>query len=164
MIKTLFIAGLALFGLNAAQSEEKIAPNGVTMPAYFKEWRVLGVSQRNDKDSMRVILGNPAAIDAARQGHTQPWPDGAIIAKIAWKRHNLPEWPDANVPGELQHVEFMVKDSRKYSATGGWGFARWLGVEQTAYGKDAGFDQECAGCHSSVKSRDSVFTVPVLIP
>lgn len=140
------------------------APNGVTMPAFFKEWRVIGVSHRNDKKSLRVILGNPAAIEAARQGRVLPWPDGAILAKIAWKESVLPEWPDAIVPGELQHVEFMVKDSQSYGATGGWGFARWLGKELAPYGKDAAFDQECFQCHAAAKDKDFVFTRPVTIP
>lgn len=158
---------LTLLGAASVQAGEPnppAAPNGVAMPAYFKEWRVIGVSHRNDKHSLRAILGNPAAIEAARQGRTQPWPDGAILAKIAWKESTLPEWPDAVVPGDLQHVEFMVKDAAKYAATGGWGFARWLGKEQVPYGKDAAFDQECFQCHSAVKGRDYVFTRPVAIP
>lgn len=155
---------LALLSAATAQAEEKVAPNGVAMPAYFKEWRVIGVSHRLDKESLRAILGNPAAIEAARQGNTNPWPDGAILAKIAWKQTTLAEWPEAIVPGELQHVEFMVKDSRRYAKTGGWGFARWLGKDQIAYGQDAAFDQECFSCHTAVKGRDYVFTHPVSIP
>lgn len=165
MKKSIWLA--ALLGAAGVQAGEPIpatAPNGIIMPAYFKEWRVIGVSHRNDKHSLRAILGNPAAIEAARQGHTQPWPDGAILAKIAWKESTLPEWPDAVVPGDLQHVEFMVKDSAKYAATGGWGFARWLGKELAPYGKDAAFDQECFQCHTAVKGRDYVFTRPVTIP
>lgn len=158
---------LALCGAGAAQAGEAVpanAPNGLAMPPFFKEWRVIGVSHRNDKQSLRVILGNPQAIEAARQGKTQPWPDGAILAKIAWKQSTLAEWPDAVVPGELQHAEFMVKDSAKYAATGGWGFGRWLGQALQPYGKDAAFDQECFQCHSLVKNRDLVFTRPVAIP
>lgn len=158
---------LAMLGSAAVQAGEPVpalAPNGIAMPAYFKEWRVIGVSHRNDKQSLRAILGNPAAIEAARLGKTNPWPDGAILAKIAWKESTLPEWPDAVVPGELQHVEFMLKDSVKYAATGGWGFARWLGKERLPYGKDAAFDQECFQCHSAVQGRDYVFTRPVTIP
>lgn len=158
---------LVLFAMTTAQAGEPTvaaAPNGVTIPAYFKEWRVLGISHRNDKNSLRAILGNPVAIEAARLGRSQPWPDGAIIAKIAWKESTSATWPAAIIPGELQHVEFMVKDSAKYTATGGWGFARWLGKERVPYGKDAAFDQECYQCHSAVKGQDYVFTQPVIIP
>lgn len=158
---------LALLGAAAAQADEPVpatAPNGIAMPPFFKEWRVIGISHRNDKQSLRAILGNPLAIEAARQGKTNPWPDGAILAKIAWKQSTLPEWPDAVVPGDLQHAEFMLKDSGKYAATGGWGFGRWLGKELQPYGKDAAFDQECYQCHSAVKDRDYVFTRPVAIP
>jgi hypothetical protein len=58
----------------------------------------------------------------------------------------------------------MHKDSVKYAATGGWGYARWLGTEQKPYGKDASFAQECVGCHTPVKDNDWVFTHPAQIP
>ncbi|MBI5108238.1 MAG: cytochrome P460 family protein [Rhodocyclales bacterium] len=58
----------------------------------------------------------------------------------------------------------MVKNAVKYAATGGWGFARWLGPEQKPYGKDARFVQECFGCHTPVKDRDWVFAHPVMLP
>lgn len=165
MKKAICLAALlAALPAQAGDTAPAAAPNGITLPAYFKEWRVLGVSHRNDKHSLRAILGNPAAIEAARQGRTQPWPDGAIIAKIAWKESISPNWPDAVVPGELQHVEFMVKDAAKYTATGGWGYARWMGKELVPYGKDGAFDQECYQCHSAVKGRDYVFTRPVTLP
>lgn len=62
------------------------------------------------------------------------------------------------------HAEFMTKDAAKFSATGGWGYARWLGKDQKPYGKDASFVQECVGCHTPVKDRDWVFTHPVQLP
>jgi len=58
----------------------------------------------------------------------------------------------------------MVKDSARYAATGGWGFARWLGMEQKPYGKDETFVQECFGCHTPVKDNDYVFTAPAAMP
>lgn len=140
------------------------APNGIAMPQYFREWRVLGISHRTDKNSLRVILGNPRAIEAARAGQTLPWPDGAILAKVAWQDATLPEWPAATVPGDFQHAEFMIKDARRFADTGGWGFARWVGAELKPYGKDAAFAGECFACHGAAQSRDHVFTHPVHIP
>ena len=150
-------AGLAL-------AESPPAPNGIQLPPYFKEWRLIGVSHRTDKNSLRAILGNPKAIEAARAGQTNPWPDGAILAKIVWQDATLPEWESATVPGALQHVEFMVKDRLRYAETGGWGFARWLGEELKPYGSDANFANECFACHGAAASRDHVFTHPVKIP
>ena len=58
----------------------------------------------------------------------------------------------------------MMKDSKPFKDTGGWGYARWLGMEQKPYGKDANFVQECVGCHTPVKDRDWVFTHPIKLP
>ena len=58
----------------------------------------------------------------------------------------------------------MTKDDARFAATGGWGFARWVGMDQKPYGKDAGFVQECFGCHQPVKDNDWVFTHPVALP
>ncbi|MBL1262191.1 cytochrome P460 family protein [Candidatus Methylomicrobium oryzae] len=156
----------AWFAAGAAWAAEKPAPapNGIELPAYYKNWRVIGVSERQDKESLRVIVGNDTAVDAARTGNTHPWPEGSILGKIAWKNQTHPNWPAATVPGEFVHAEFMIKDSAKYAKTGGWGFARWLGMEQKPYGQDASFVQECMACHAQVKDNDSVFTHPAPLP
>lgn len=86
------------------------------------------------------------------------------MAKLVLKDASHADWPSATVPGKFVHAEFMLKDSVKYATTGGWGFARWLGEEQTPYGKDANFDQECFGCHTPVKANDYVFTHPIVLP
>jgi len=140
------------------------APNGIELPAGYRDWRMLGVSHRTDNSTLRVILGNPAAIEAARAGQTRPWPDGVILAKLVWKDAVHPAWAAATVPGEIVQAEFMVKDAEKYRDTGGWGFARWKGLDQTPYGKDAGFVQECFGCHTPVRDNDYVFTHPAALP
>jgi len=140
------------------------APNGIEIPAHYKDWQLIGISHREDNGSLRAILGNPTAIAAARQGKTKPWPDGAILAKLVWQDVVHPNWEKAIVPGEFLQAEFMIKDAAKYQATGGWGFARWLGAEQKPYGKDASFTQECYACHLPMKSDDYVFTQPVKLP
>jgi len=140
------------------------APNGITLPADYRDWGVVAVSHREDNKTLRVILGNPAAVLAARAGKTNPWPDGAILGKLVWKDITHSHWPTAIVPGDFVHAEFMVKDSRKYPETGGWGFARWLGLEQKPFGEDATFVQQCFGCHIPVKDNDYVFTRPVRLP
>ncbi|MDP3515321.1 MAG: cytochrome P460 family protein [Sulfuritalea sp.] len=140
------------------------APNGISLPDGYKDWRLLSVSQRTDNNTIRAILGNDVAIKAARDGKTNPWPDGAVLAKLAWKNAKHEKWDAAIVPGAFIQAEFMIKDGAKYAATGGWGFARWVGAEQKPYGKDANFVQECFGCHTPVKDRDWVFTHPVKLP
>lgn len=147
-----------------AQQGTAPAPNGITIPQGYKDWRVIAPSHRTDNNTLRVILGNDVAVKAAREGKTNPWPDGAVFAKLVWKDRQDDHWPAATVPGAFVHAEFMIKDAKQYEATGGWGFARWLGAEQKPYGKDAAFVQECFGCHTPVKARDYVFTTPVTLP
>jgi len=113
---------------------------------------------------LRVILGNDKAVDAARSGNTNPWPDGSILGKLVWKDGSHEKWKTATVPGKFIHAEFMIKHSGKYAETGGWGFARWKGLEQTPYGDDPSFVMECFNCHLPVKDNDYVFTHPASIP
>lgn len=108
-----------------------------------------------------MILGNKIAVKAARSGQTNPWPDGAILAKVAWKNNNLDKWPSAIVPGKFVHAEFMFKDSKKYKESYGWGWARWLGIEQTSFNKG---NKVCTACHTPVKDRDWVYTIPAKFP
>jgi hypothetical protein len=151
-------------GLVHAGNTVSPTPNGIVFPEDYKDWRVISSSHRLDNNTLRVILGNDAAIEAAGSGKTNPWPDGAILGKLVWKESTLPSWEKAVVPGEFVHVEFMVKDSKKYKNTGGWGFARWKGLQQEPYGQDASFVYECFGCHTPVKENDYVFTHPSTIP
>jgi len=157
---------VAVCGIGPAMAGSRVAPapNGITIPEGYRDWRVIGVSHRTDNNTLRVILGNDVAIEAARAGKTLPWPDGSILAKLVWKDVTHEVWPTAQVPGTFVHAEFMHKDAKKYAETGGWGFARWLGTEQIPYGKDASFAQECLGCHTPVKDNDYMFTHPVTIP
>ncbi len=106
-------------------------------------------------------MGNDVAVKAARSGQTKPWPDGAILGKVVWKDATLEDWPAATAPGEFVHAEFMFKDSERYSNTHGWGWARWVGLEQVPF--DEGM-QACISCHTPVKDRDWVFTDPAAMP
>lgn len=159
---------LALALLPAAHSQSPAAvapaPNGIELPAGYKDWRLIAPSHRSDNNTLRVVLGNDVAIAAARANRVNPWPDGTVLAKLVWKDATHPNWPTATVPGAFVHAEFMFKDAKKYAATGGWGYARWLGTEQKPFGKDAAFAQECVACHTPVKSNDYVFTHPAALP
>ncbi|MBI5740715.1 MAG: cytochrome P460 family protein [Nitrospirae bacterium] len=156
---------LTLSGITVAQDMKvQPAPNGINIPEKYKDWRLLAPSHRSDNNTIRAILGNDIAIQAAREGKTNPWPDGTTFVKLGWKNRTHERWPAASVPGDFVHAEFMIKDAKKYSSTGGWGFARWVGLDQKPYGKDADFVQECFGCHTPMKDNDYVFTRPVVLP
>lgn len=165
--KTLVLAAVATFSIAAGTVlADKVppAPNGIELPEGYKDWRVISVSHREDNKTLRVILGNDTAIEAARAGKTNPWPDGSILGKIVLKDAQHEKWPKATVPGRFVHAEFMIKDSERWPEYGGWGFARWLGPEQKPYGKDASFANECFQCHLPVKDNDYVFTHPIPFP
>lgn len=140
------------------------APNGISLPADYKDWKMIGVSSRIEQNNLRAILGNDLAVKAAREGKTNPWPDGAILVKLSWKKRTHELFPSAEVPGDFTQADFMVKDAAKYASTGGWGYARWLGLEQKPYGANADFAQECVACHSGAKAADYVFTHPAKLP
>jgi hypothetical protein len=142
----------------------KPSPNGIAFNPAYKDWRLIATSHRTDNNTLRAILGNDVAIQAARDGNILPWPDGAVMAKVVWQQKTHDKWPTAFIPGEFVQIEFMVKDSSKYATTGGWGFARWVGTQLEPYGKDASFSQECFNCHQPVKDHDYVFTRPAFLP
>jgi hypothetical protein len=110
-------------------------------------------------NDLRAILGNDIAINAAREG-TLPYPDGTVIARLAWSFDRLEESerafgrPQSFVAGRPKNgVQFMIKDSTKYASTGGWGFAHFDD------GKPAGeaVHTTCFPCHVNAKARDFVF-------
>lgn len=161
-IISLIVIVVAIRGFG--QSSPSPAPNGIIRPEGFVRWPVIASSYRADNGTLRVILGNKIAMVAVDEGNTLKWPDGTILVKIVWKSVLHEKWKSASVPGEFVHSEFMIKDSKKYPETGGWGFARWIGLDQHPYGNDASFVKECFACHQPVKDRDYVFTRPAQFP
>lgn len=123
----------------------------------YKNWRLLSVSHRTDKQTLRAILGNDTAIEAARAGKITPWTEGSILAKVKWKESTHANWAAAIVPGEFEAAEAMVKDSKKYAATGGWGFGKWQGDKLEMF--DEAKSKECFACHMAAEQKnDYVFT------
>ncbi|GAA0541930.1 cytochrome P460 family protein [Chitinophaga japonensis] len=138
------------------------APNGIGYIPDYRNWQVVTISDRFDNGTMRVIYGNDIAMKAIRENRTNPWPNGTIFAKAAWK-----ELQDADGQvrtGEFWQVEFMIKDDKKYADTKGWGWARWRGPQLAPYGKHLLFTTECVNCHRPMKDKDYVFTIPTTLP
>jgi hypothetical protein len=133
---------------------------GVTIPAGYRQWELIAPSHEAILDELRGILGNPVAMTAYREG-SLPFPDGTILAKVAWK--HVPSVQDngalgkfqAFVPGRATTVQIMVKDSKKYAASGGWGFGRFIDGKPV----DEAQHETCFPCHSAfAKQHDFVFT------
>jgi hypothetical protein len=128
---------------------------GVKIPAGYRQWELIAPShEAGDFNELRGILGNAVAIQAYREA-TLPFPDGAMLAKLAWKREPSSEFPGAFVPGHSTTVQIMVKDSTKYAATGGWGFGRFIDGKAV----DRAQHETCFACHQAhVMNHDYVFT------
>lgn len=154
------LAAVALLNLGNAYAETPVAKAEKPVHGEYRDWRVLGVSHRTEKNTLRAIVGNDKAIEAGRAGKINPWPDGAIIGKIVWKERPHPNWPSAIVPGEFAKAEAMIKDSKKFPETGGWGFGHWEGDKLVMNTKEQ--SAECFACHTAVKDADYVFTIPAL--
>ena len=168
----LVTVGLALWGGMAMSAQDKYTvkvPGGLAFAEFrgYEAWQAISTS-RNDK-VVAVIFGNPTMIDAYRAGipaNGKPFPDGAKMAKVHWKAKANQYFPDASVPGALVNVDFMVKDSKRFADSGGWGY----GVFDYDAASDTfkpgtlagtppqGNDAKCGfACHTIVKNSDYVF-------
>jgi Cytochrome P460 len=134
----------------------------------YESWQVISIS-RNAR-VVAVILGNPAMIEAYQAGipgNGKPVPDGAKMAKVHWTPKPNEFFPEATVPGSLVNVDFMVKDSKRFADSGGWGYAVFdydattdmFKPGTTAGTPPQGNDAKCGFvCHTTAKARDYVFT------
>jgi Cytochrome P460 len=134
---------------------------GIRLPAGYRDWRLISVAREEGTiQDIRAILGNDLATRAYREGKL-PFPDGTIIARLSWSY--APSAENDKVFGRAQSfvagapkngVQFMVKDSRRYASTGGWGFAQFNDGKPV----DAATIETCFACHVPAKARDFVFT------
>ena len=179
MTRTLFgvmltiAIGLAVWGGRAFSTQDKYTlkvPNGLAFSEFrgYEDWQLVSISQ--DGPLVAGILANPVMIKAyltGVPGNGQPFPDGAKMAKIHWNPKKMETFPAATVPGTQHDVDFMVKDSKRFADSGGWGYA----VFERDPASDTfrpgnlddkppqGNDAKCGfACHTTVKSRDYVFT------
>jgi hypothetical protein len=157
----LFALAMASSVFVATSSAEEAKPEnaspiyGVTIPSGVRQWELIAPAQEAEPlNELRAVLGNATAIKAYREA-TLPFPDGTILAKLAWKHVQSSEFAAASVPGAATTVQIMVKDSKKYASTGGWGFGRFINGKPA----DEAQHQTCFACHqANVKGHDYVFT------
>jgi hypothetical protein len=148
------------FGVTSLASEKTTVKEaspiyGVVIPDGYRRWEFIAPAlERDPLNELRAVLGNSMAI-AAYQAKTLPFPDGTILAKLAWKHVQSPEFAPASIPGVATTVQIMVKDSKRYATTGGWGFGRFINGKAA----DEVQHQTCFACHqANVKGHDYVFT------
>jgi hypothetical protein len=139
---------------------QSAAPFVTEIPKGYRDWRwISSAHEAGNLNSLGAVLGNDVAIKAYRQGKL-PFPDGTIIAALHY--HHVASDENNKVFGQIQsfvpgtpsNVQFMVKDSKKYAATGGWGFGHFRDGERG----DAAFMKSCFPCHEKAKGSDLVFT------
>ena len=145
-------------------------PNGLAFSEFkgYESWQLISISE--DGGHVAAILGNPLMIKAYQEGmpgNGKPFPDGARMAKIHWTPKKMETFPAATVPGTQHDVDFMVKDSKRFADSGGWGWAAFEYDNATNTFRPGnssdkppqGNDAKCGlACHTIVKTRDYVFT------
>ena len=139
----------------SAAADEASPIFGVRIPAGYRQWELIAPAQEAEPlNELRAVVGNDIAVKAYRDGKL-PFPDGTVLVKLAWKHTQSPEFESASIPGAATTVQVMVKDSKKYAASGGWGFGRFINGKPV----DQAQHETCFACHEArVKERDYVFT------
>jgi len=133
------------------------------IPPGYRDWKVVSVAhEAGELNDIRAVLGNDLAIKAYREGKL-PFPEGAIVGRIAWSF--VPSEENNKSFGREQsfvagsptaaYLQFMVKDSKKYAATGGWGYAQFDKEGKPGPESDL---KKCFPCHQAITDRDFVFT------
>jgi Cytochrome P460 len=169
-IITGMFAGAGGWAVSAQDKYTVKVPGGLAFSEFrgYEAWQVVSISE--DGDKLAAILGNPVMIDAylaGGPGNGKPFPDGAKLAKIHWYPKKMETFPSATVPGTQHDMDFMVKDSKRFADSGGWGWATFdydaasdtFTPGTTADSPPQENDAKCGfACHTIVSTRDYVFT------
>ena len=158
------VGAVVLVARASGSADHEAAPIfGIKILPGYRDWKLVSVAhEAGSLNDIRAILGNDKAITAYRQGQ-QVFPDGSVIARLAW--NYVPSAENNRVFGREQsfvagtapdwYLQFMVKDSKKYAATGGWGYAQF---DKDGKPADEAKHGTCFPCHVPAKDRDYVFT------
>jgi len=163
-IGTLAAVGGIVASISRKASAQETVPIFVTkIPPGYRDWKVVTVAhEAGDLNDIRAVLGNDIAIKAYREGKL-PFPEGAIVGRIAWgyvsseennKSFGREQSFVAGQPTD-SYLQFMVKDSKKYAATGGWGYSSF---DQNGKPTAEEAMKKCFPCHQAVKDRDFIFS------
>ena len=173
VLASILVAGITI----AAQDRYTLkSPSGISFSEFkgYEAWQAISVSQPDDAGGcgsspapgcIKMIVGNPEMIKAYNSGlpaNGKSFPDGAAFAKIEWQKGREEAAYGVTVPGTYSEVGFMLKDSKRFPKTNGWGYATFrydaASDKFKAFGDSPEFVNTCHGCHTLVKARDFVFT------
>jgi hypothetical protein len=177
LISAVFLCVLVGLALAAQDKYALKVPGGLAFSEFkgYENWQAVGPSLTDATNVMRLIVANPVMIEAYKQGvpgNGKPFPDGSKIAKIEWRPKKLTDPPFSastpdTVPGDFVGVEFIEKDSKKFSDTHGWGYAMFYYDAASDAFRPANTDDKppqahdakCgAACHTLAASKDYIFT------
>jgi len=157
---------LAILGAGAVYAPDKYSlksPSGIAFSDFrgYEDWAV--VSSARTDEVLKVIVGNPAMINAYKAGapgNGQPFPEGSMIVKLQWKPKKSTEAPFVvDVPDVFSQAFVMEKDSKRFAKSGGWGYAVF--TYEPALNKftaDPKSLSDCGvACHTVVKAKDYIF-------
>ena len=169
---TMMVVLAVMAGVTAAAQDKYSVkvPGGLAFSEFrgYESWQAISMSR--SERAVAVILGNPAMIEAYKAGipeNGKPVPNGAKMAKMHWQPKPNDFFPDATVPGTLLNIDFMVKDSKRFADSGGWGYAVFDYDAASDSFKPGDLsdkppqahDAKCGfSCHTTVEGRDYVFT------
>ena len=157
------VVALALLPAAAGSADDDGSPIfGVKLPSGYRDWRLISMAhEAGSLNDIRAVLGNDIAVQAFRDG-TRPFPDGAVIARLAYayvpSEENNAIFGQAQsfVPGAPTNVQLSVKDATRYADTGGWGYGQFEGGKAN---RSAALMGTCAPCHARAPAGDDfVFT------
>jgi Cytochrome P460 len=179
------VAAVALVALALTLSGQRVAAqvhesSNIALPVGYRSWQLISVAALGPPFSdIRAKLGNEIALEDFRRG-TIPYRDGAIIVRLAWKQSRDSQTnsalgrepqlqglsPDTIAKdlsqsfeaGAPTNVQLMVKDSKRYAATGGWGFAQFTNGKRDVVITSPRDPRSCFACHVPAKATDFVFT------
>lgn len=162
----LALTGLAVVGAGAMSAQDRYTlqvPEGLAFSEFrgYEGWQAVGVSKTDE--AFALILANPAMIEAFRAGvpgNGKHFPDGAKMAKIHWTTKTSADAPaPTTVPDGLRDIDFMVRDSKRFPDTGGWGYAQFNYDAASDTFTPLGRGADCGhACHTIVEAKDYVFT------
>ena len=158
------LGAVALFAQGPDKDKYSLkSPSGIAFSDFrgYEDWA--DVSSARTDEILKVIVANPKMIKAFKAGvpvNGQPFPEGSRIVKLQWKLKKSTEAPFAvEVPDVFSQVFVMEKDSKRFSKSGGWGYAVFnYDAASDKFTADPKSLSDCGfACHTPVKAKDYIF-------
>ncbi|WP_428623180.1 cytochrome P460 family protein, partial [Sedimenticola sp.] len=179
LTSALICAGLIAAPVSAADKGQNIgaavfdAKGNLVQPEGFREWVFIGAPLTPNGlnngaagfPEFHHVYVNPDAFAVYQR--TGTFPDGTVVAKeLVLLKPGQHKDGSLDAPsgrgyfaGQYNGMDVMVKDSKRFSQTNGWGFFNF-GHHAPPYSKTstAAPTASCAACHQANAEKDMMFT------